>query len=55
MLGNTADSIFWMFRYLERAEHASRLIETGFQLFLTSKENINSEWKSILNTSGSEN
>ena len=55
MLGNTADSIFWMFRYLERAEHASRLIETGFQLFLTSKENIKSEWKSILKTSGSEN
>jgi uncharacterized alpha-E superfamily protein len=44
-----------MFRYLERAEHASRLIETGFQLFLTSKENIKSEWKSILKTSGSEN
>ena len=55
MLGNTADSIFWMFRYLERAENASRLIETGFQLFLTSKENIKSEWKSILKTSGSEN
>ena len=55
MLGNTADSILWMFRYLERAEHASRLIETGFQLFLTSKENIKSEWKSILKTSGSEN
>ena len=55
MLGNTADSIFWMFRYLERAENVSRLIETGFQLFLTSKNNIKKEWQSILKTTGSEN
>ena len=29
MLGKTAGGLFWMYRYLERAENTARLIETG--------------------------
>ena len=29
MLGKTANGLFWMYRYLERAENTARLIETG--------------------------
>ena len=54
MLGSTADSLFWMFRYLERTENIVYLIETGFQLNLISSNNFN-EWNSILKTTGAEN
>ena len=54
MLGSTADSLFWMFRYLERTENIIYLIETGFQLNLISSENYN-EWNSILKTTGTYN
>jgi len=29
MLGKTANGLFWMYRYLERAENTSRLIAQG--------------------------
>ena len=51
MLGSTADSLFWMFRYIERAENTLCLIESGFQLHLISSKNIKNEWDAILKTS----
>ena len=53
MLGRTANGVFWMFRYLERAENTARLLDAGFRLALThgqSKANV--EWKSVLETIG---
>ncbi len=35
MLGRTANGIFWMFRYLERAENTARLLEAGLRMALT--------------------
>ena len=35
MLGKTASGIFWLFRYLERAENTARLLEAGFRIALT--------------------
>jgi uncharacterized alpha-E superfamily protein len=35
MLGKTAGGLFWMYRYLERAENTARLIETGQRIALT--------------------
>ena len=35
MLGKTAGGLYWMFRYLERAENIARLIEAGFRIALT--------------------
>ena len=34
MLSRVADSLYWMSRYLERAEHTSRLIDVGLNLML---------------------
>lgn len=52
MLGKTANGLFWMFRYLERAENTSRLIETGQRMALTRLGSSDAEWKSILQTAG---
>ena len=50
MLGSTADSLFWMFRYIERAENTLCVIESGFQLYLMSSTNLYNEWDAILRT-----
>jgi uncharacterized alpha-E superfamily protein len=53
MLGRTANSIFWMFRYLERAENTARLLEAGFRMALTrGAEEATEEWKSVVTTLG---
>ena len=35
MLGRTANHLFWMFRYLERAENTARLLDAGLRMALT--------------------
>ncbi|MGE3693418.1 MAG: alpha-E domain-containing protein [Novosphingobium sp.] len=53
MLGRTANGVFWMFRYLERAENTARLLEAGFRLALARGSGEPSdEWRSILITIG---
>lgn len=51
MLGKTAGGLYWMFRYLERAENAARLIEAGFRIALTRSDDAEAEWKSVIVTS----
>lgn len=54
MLSRTAENLFWMTRYMERAETAARLLEVGFRIALipsTGKGNL-SDWSSILISSG---
>ncbi|THH35308.1 alpha-E domain-containing protein [Aliishimia ponticola] len=50
MLGKTASGLYWMFRYLERAENTARLIETGFRIALTRGKGADHEWSSVLQT-----
>ncbi|WP_353229702.1 alpha-E domain-containing protein [Novosphingobium sp.] len=53
MLGRSANGIFWLFRYLERAENTVRLIEAGFRMALTRDSGAASEeWRSVLITLG---
>ncbi|MGI3168667.1 alpha-E domain-containing protein [Pseudooceanicola sp. C21-150M6] len=52
MLGKTANGLFWMYRYLERAENTARLVETGQRMALTRLGPADGEWKSILETAG---
>lgn len=54
MLGKTANGLYWMYRYLERAENAARLIETGQRIALTRLGSSDAEWRSILQTAGVE-
>jgi len=52
MLGKTAGGLYWMFRFLERAENTARLVEAGFRIALTRSSDSASEWKSIVTTAG---
>lgn len=56
MLGRSANGIFWMFRYLERAENTARLVEAGFRMALTRDAvDADDEWRSVVVTLGLEN
>jgi len=52
MLGRTAGGLFWMFRYLERAENVARLIDAGARIALTRASGVADEWESIVATAG---
>ena len=53
MLGRTANGLFWMFRYLERAENTARLLDAGLRMALT-KDLVTAEeeWRSVIRTAG---
>ncbi len=52
MLGKTANGLFWMYRYFERAENTARLLDTGQRIALTRSGNTDDEWDPILKTAG---
>ncbi|WP_379545957.1 alpha-E domain-containing protein [Qipengyuania sp. DSG2-2] len=53
MLGRTAHGLFWMFRYLERAENTARLLDAGLRMSLTRDlVTAEEEWRSVIRTSG---
>lgn len=53
MLGRTANGIFWMYRYLERAENTARLLAAGHRMSMTrGPDAASEEWKSVLTTLG---
>ena len=53
MLGRSANGIFWMARYLERAENTARLLDAGFRMALTRGASAaRDEWRSVLTTIG---
>ncbi|TDX22582.1 alpha-E domain-containing protein [Rhodovulum visakhapatnamense] len=52
MLGKTANGLFWMYRYIERAENISRLVETGQRIALTRLDSPDDEWVSVMKTAG---
>ena len=55
MLGRSANGIYWMSRYLERAENTARLLDVGFRMALTRGAHAaREEWKSVLITIGQE-
>ena len=49
MLSRVADSLYWMGRYLERAEHSARLLDLNLNLTLElSSEGAKSHWRRLL-------
>lgn len=54
MLGRTANDLFWMARYMERAENMARLLEVGFRLLLLPNDGGETEWRSTLRSAGCE-
>jgi len=53
MLGRVANGMFWMYRYLERAENTARLLAAGHRMALTrGADSADEEWRSVLTTLG---
>lgn len=54
MLGRTASDLYWLSRYVERAENMARLIEVGYRIVLLPRagEGFHQEWQSTLESAG---
>lgn len=52
MLSRVAESIYWMTRYVERAENVARLIDVNLTLTLDLPEETDSQWRAVVITTG---
>jgi len=54
MLGRTANDLYWLARYVERAENMARLTEVGYRIALLPRdgEGYHEEWRSTLASAG---
>ena len=53
MLSRVADSLYWMSRYLERAEHTTRLLDVNLNLMLDeSSTGAEHRWRRVLKALG---
>jgi len=55
MLSRVADAIYWMNRYIERAENYARFIDVNYNLSLELPPNISEQWKPLVITTGDGN
>ncbi len=52
MLSRVADSIYWMNRYLERAENYARFMDVNFNLSLDLPDSIGAQWEPLVIITG---
>lgn len=52
MLSRVANSIYWMSRYLERAENVARFIDVNLNLSLDVPSEFGEQWAPLVNTTG---
>jgi uncharacterized alpha-E superfamily protein len=52
MLSRVAESIYWMSRYVERAENVARFVEVNLQLMLDSPSGEDQQWEPLVATTG---
>lgn len=52
MLSRVADSIFWMFRYIERAENIARFMDVNFHLSLDLPFAAETQWEPLVTITG---
>jgi len=52
MLSRVADSVYWMSRYIERAENVARFIGVNHNLMLDSPRGAGDQWQPVVDTSG---
>lgn len=54
MLSRTAENLYWLARYVERAETTARLLEVGYRMAMmpSAGEGHRSEWASLLSAAG---
>ncbi len=52
LLGRTANGLFWMHRYIERAENMARIVDAGLRMALTKTSDAPEEWSSVVVSAG---
>jgi uncharacterized alpha-E superfamily protein len=52
MLSRVADSIYWLNRYVERAENIARFVDVNLNLLLDSPVGTEQQWEPIVRTTG---
>ncbi|MCA9259521.1 MAG: alpha-E domain-containing protein [Planctomycetales bacterium] len=52
MLSRVADSVFWMNRYMERAENVARFIDVNYNLTLGEGAQLQEQWSPLVYTTG---
>ena len=52
MLSRVADSIYWMSRYIERAENVARFVDVNLNLTLDQPSGSRQQWGPIIDTTG---
>ena len=52
MLSRTADNLYWMSRYMERAENLARILDVGLRMSLLTGSSGENEWRSTLAAAG---
>ncbi len=54
MLSRVAENIYWMARYIERAENVARLINVNMNLQLDLPKKVRTGWQPLINIAGSD-
>ncbi|MEM9567048.1 MAG: alpha-E domain-containing protein [Cyanobacteria bacterium P01_E01_bin.34] len=52
MLSRVADSIYWLNRYIERAENVARFVDVNLNLMLDLPSEISSQWQPLVSITG---
>lgn len=52
MLSRVADHVYWMSRYIERAENVARFIEVNLNLTLDLGDSMSEQWEPLVSTTG---
>jgi uncharacterized alpha-E superfamily protein len=52
MLSRVADSIYWMSRYVERAENVARFVDVNLNLMLDAPSGADQQWAPLVNITG---
>ncbi len=50
MLSRVASSVYWISRYVERAENLARFIDVTFSFILDSPSNVREQWQPLIST-----
>lgn len=54
MLSRVADSVYWLSRYVERAENVARFIDVNYNLTLGENDTLGGQWAPLISTTGDE-
>ncbi len=52
MLSRVADSVYWLARYVERAENVARFIDVNYNLTLGEGAQLTQQWEPLVSTTG---